>query len=114
MIAGQLNRIVTIENWSYTTNLQGNSVGSVAESWNQRANVQDTSGRQFTDDAQQQWRYDIKVTVRVSLSNPVSSNSTLVYEGFRYTINDVSIDSEGHKSFYILRCSKKEIWQGSS
>ena len=113
MIAGKLNRVVTLEEWGYTKDELGNPIGTVVDSWVQRANVEDRTGSQFKEASQQQWSYTHKITVRIS-SKAVNTNNTLVYEGYRYTINEVSKSSEGHKDFYIIRATKTELWLGSS
>ena len=124
---GQLNRVVTIEVWEYSQDDAGGTTGSVVDSWQQRAAIIDRSGmsggnsplrfgRTVTtnnnNNAQQQFSYSTKVIVR--FIRALQTNYTLLYEGFRYTIEEVNIDTQGHKNFYILRCSKTETWVGIS
>jgi hypothetical protein len=117
---GQLNRVVTFEVWSYTQDNAGGTTGTVTDTWQQRANIIDRNsyrsalGAVSDDQAQQQWSYQYKITVRALPPRTVLSNNTLLYEGFRYTINEVSLNTEGHKRFYVLRCSKTETWVGTS
>lgn len=110
--AGQLNRVVTFEVWQYTQDDAGGTTGSVIDSWQQRAAIEDrssynsASAGQSTIQAQQQWSSQFKITVR--FLRTISSKDTLIYEGFRYIINEAAISSEGHKRFYVLRCAKNE------
>ncbi len=113
MNAGQLNRKVVLETWEYSQDTQGNSFGTVSETWEQRAKVEDRSGRSFELAAQEQWNYDSKITVRVT-SKEITANNTLLYEGWRYKITAANIDTEGKKRWYVLRCIKSEVWEASS
>lgn len=119
MTAGELNRVVTFEEWEYSQDDGGGTTGTVIDTWQQRAKFQDRSsyrsalGAVSDDQAQQQWAFQFKVTVRY-LARQIDAKTTLLYEGFRYVINEVSINTEGHKQFYVLRCSKTETWVGIS
>lgn len=106
MLAGELNRVVTIEVWEYIQNESGEPIPTEVNTWEQRAKVENRNGSQQTQDGQQIWNYDTKITVRYF--NEIKSNYTVLYAGSRYTINSVSIDTEGHKSWYVLRCSKTD------
>ena len=118
MLAGQLNRVVNIEIWQFTQDDGGGVIGSVQESWQQRANVEDRTGyrssygSQGVDQAQQQWEYQYKFVLRYI--RPIQSNYTIVYDGYRYTIDEVALSSEGHKRFYHIVCRKGESWQTES
>ncbi len=125
---GQLNRVVTLEVWGYSQDDGGGAAGTVIDSWTQRASVIDrsgmtggnsplrfgrTSGTGSSDaNAQQQFSYSTKIIVR--FLRTIQTNYTLLYEGFRYTIQEVNIDTQGHKDFYIIRASKTEVWAGTS
>lgn len=119
MNAGQLNRVVTFEEWEFSQDDGGGPAGTVVDTWAQKARVEDRNsyrsalGAVSDTQAQQQWAFQFKITVR-KLVREIRANNTLLYEGFRYVINEVSINTEGHKRFYVLRCSKTEIWVGTS
>lgn len=117
--AGKLNRIITFEVWEYSQDNGGGAIGAVIDTWNQRAHILDRNsyrsalGAVDDSQAQQQWSFQFKVTVR-KLTQQITSNMTFLYEGFRYVINEISVESEGHKRFYIIRASKTETWVGTS
>ncbi len=112
MNIGKLNRLVTFEVWENSQDSQGSAIQTVSETFNQRASVRDRSGGQTSNEGQQQWDYDTVITVR--FARELKSNMTLVYESFRYTINSISTNNEGHKRWYIIRCSKTETWVESA
>jgi hypothetical protein len=125
---GQLNRVVIIEVWEYAQDDAGGTTGTVVETWQQRASVIDRSGMTggnsplkfgrvsgaggSDNNAQPQTSYMTKMIVR--FLRPISTVNTLLYEGARYVIEEVNVDTQGHKDFYILRCSKTETWVGIS
>lgn len=118
MRAGELNRVITFETWQYAQDAGGGATGTVVETWNQRAKILDRNsyrsalGAVDDSQAQQQWSFQFKITVR--FLRTVTANNTLLYEGFRYVINEVGVNMEGHKRWYVLRCSKTETWVGIS
>ncbi len=105
---GKLNRVVTFEVWENSQDTQGSAIQTVSETFTQRASVKDRSGGQLTNEGQQQWDYNTEITVR--FARELKSNMTLIYENFRYTINSISTNSEGHKRWNIIRCSKTQTW----
>lgn len=112
----KLNRRVTVIIPGVTQNDQGGNEGSIIDSWEKWAQVENrTGGNQFTNE-QQVWNYDYKITMRRETSRPTKSNYELQYEGYRLKIESLIIDSEGFKGYEICRCSKidEDITDGNS
>jgi len=92
------------ENWTYTQDAGSGNVKTIESNFFQWAKIENRTGGQILNQDQQQWQYDSKIIVRY---NPaIVSTTTMVYENARYTIQSLSIDSEGTKRFMILRCVK--------
>lgn len=112
VLSGELNRTVGIEVWTFTQDDAGGAIPELADSWEQKAKVLKRSGSQVNNNSQQQWVADLVVFVR-NLKT-IRLNYTLIYEGDRYTINDVKVLDEGDKRFYQIAASKVQTWQAGS
>jgi SPP1 family predicted phage head-tail adaptor len=103
---GSFNRRVIFENWAFTQDIGGGSPATIVQAAIVWAKVENRSGSQFVNQAQQQWQYDCKIVMRYN--EQIVSNTTIVYNNARYTINSLEIDEEGPKRFMIARCSKRD------
>lgn len=103
-----LNRRVTVQVVTATQNDQGGNEpgGTVVDSWEKWAHIEDRTGSNQFQNQQQTWSYDYKVIMRHERTRPTKSNYEIVYENYRLKIESVSIDSEGYKGFEVCRCSK--------
>lgn len=100
---GDFGSLVLFENWEFTQDAGGGNDKRISNSFLCYAKIEDRQGRQFVDQAQQQWTYEAKVVVRYNSS--ITSASTFVYNAKRYTIHSLSIQSESAARFMELRCS---------
>jgi len=82
--------------------------GAIATQWDRWAKVEDRSGFQSTNEQQQTWSYDTKITVRHEPTQQIKSNMYVEYEGALYAIRDVQTKSEGYKVEDILRVEKTD------
>mgnify|MGYP007071588145 CR=1 FL=1 len=110
--AGELNRTVGIQSWSYDVDEAGGVIPEIAESWEQKAKVLKRSGAQQNNNAQQEWIVDFVVFVRKIKT--IRENYTLTYNDERYTIRNVQVLEEGDQRFYQLAVSRTQTWQTAS
>lgn len=106
---GQLNRRVTLKSYGDTQDEAGGLVSVTTASYTMWAKVEDRFGRQFTNEQQEQWSYDYKVTFRYEKSRPVKSNMTIDYDSKRLRINSLSFFNEGNRKYCIARCSASDL-----
>lgn len=106
---GRKDRRVTIEKWVAVKVAGGGSQGGVGGSWEMWANIENRDGRLMTGQDQRQWSYDYKVIVRYERTREINTKDILVYGTIRMAINSVSIDREGMKEEYVLRCSTTSL-----
>ena len=100
---GQMSDRPVFENWSYLQDAGGGSYKRLDSSFYLWASVSDMSGSQYVVNAAQKWSYDLKVIIRFNAN--VKSNSTLIYNGARYTIESLTLTDD---RFITLRCSKMD------
>jgi len=100
---GDFNCQPIFENWTYTTDEGGGVEKNLLNSFYEWARLKPRSGgRTFIageihENNQTTWIYDMEVVIRY---NPlIVSDSTMVWEGKRYTINYFTIQDEGKKRF---------------
>jgi len=105
---GKLNRRTTFENATYTQDAGGGSLRQVTESWLAWAEIIDTSGNSFNAFAQTQARADYRVKVR--FDSRFNSNTMMIYEGQYCKCENIDVESEGYKGFWIMRFSKTDTW----
>ncbi|HRI24355.1 MAG TPA: phage head closure protein [Ferruginibacter sp.] len=96
---------ITIAIVSWQQNDHGGVDPVDVDSWEVWANVENRTGGPTTQNAQQLWQYDYKITKRYEASRPVKSNYEVRYKGMRMKINSVSPDREGNTRYEVLRCT---------
>ena len=106
---GQLNRRVTLKSYGSTQDEAGGLVPVTTASYSLWAKVEDRNGREFTNQQQEQWTYDYKVTFRYEKSRIVKSNMTIDYDGKRLKINSLSFSNEGNRKYCVARCSASDL-----
>ena len=111
---GQLNRRVTLKSYGSTQDEAGGLVPVTTASYSIWAKVEDRNGREFTNQQQEQWSYDYKVTFRYEKSRPVKSNMTIDYDGKRLKINSLSFSNEGNRKYCVARCSASDLTEVDS
>ena len=100
---GDFNCQPVFENWQYSTDDGGGVLKELNNSFYQWARLTPrTGGRTFiagdiTENNQLTWIYDMEVVIRYT--SLINSDTTMVWEGKRYTINYFTIQDEGKKRF---------------
>lgn len=100
---GDFNCLPVFENWNYSTDSGGGVEKTLDNSFYQWAKLTPrTGGRTFiagdiTENNQLTWIYDMEVVIRYTPL--INSDSTMVWEGKRYSINYFTIQEEGKKRF---------------
>jgi SPP1 family predicted phage head-tail adaptor len=102
---GLKNRRITVETWATVKDTGGGTSGTIVSSYKMWADVESRDGRMIQGENQRMWPYNFKLTVRFEKSRPIYVNQTIVYDGNRMSIQSISINREGMRWEYILRCS---------
>ena len=105
----KLNRLITFEVWENSQNEFGDASQTIAETFNCRAHFDNNAINQNTYEGQQQW--GDKGVFKLRYGREIKSVYTIIYEGWRWTIDGVNVENEGHKRWYSINVSKLQIWQ---
>ena len=103
---GDFNTLPIFENWDYSTDAGGGVLKTINNSFYAWAKMTPRQGgRTFigadlTENNQSTWIYDMEVFIRYT-SN-INSDSTMVWNNKRYSINYFSIQGEGKERFIRL------------
>lgn len=101
------NRI-TVKRWSSVKDDGGGSEPVLDKSFQRWAKVDTRNGNDQYAEAQHQWKYDYKITVRFIKSDPILNEDTIAYDGKELKIESIQNDEEGKNFFQILRCTTVE------
>lgn len=102
--ASDLTIRITVSQYTQTLDVGSGTTDVLVQSWTVWANKKNPSGNQIQTQAQPEWNYDTKFTVRYN--RHFKSNFKVVDETGTWTINNVSIVDAGYKEWMILSCSK--------
>ena len=103
---GDFNTLPIFENWDYSTDAGGGVLKTLNNSFYAWAKMTPRQGgRTFigadlTENNQSTWIYDMEVWIRYTTN--INSDSTMVWNNKRYTINYFSIHDEGKGRFLRL------------
>jgi SPP1 family predicted phage head-tail adaptor len=102
--ASDLNRLITLESYSYSQNDSGGLTPVLAEQltdvW---ANIQQKGGDMRFNQAQMMADATYQITIRYKPQ--VTTNWNIIYEGQTYMINKIVLDNPAYKRFMIIDCS---------
>lgn len=103
---GEMNRKIFLKSYTTTKTAGGGPIKTIANNYNQWAQVEDRSGRQFTGEAQGLYNYDYKITFRAYPTRVITSQFYIEYEGKLNKIEELVKTSEGKVFYWVARCSK--------
>lgn len=103
---GAKDRRVTFVNYAPGQDEFGGPTSTETGRFTVWAAVTDKSGNQVVNAAQIGYEYDVRVQVR--FNGRITSDSVMIYEEQRYSLNSVAVESEGYHKDIIIRASKIE------
>lgn len=110
--ASELNRLVTLESYDFTTGDSGGITPVLAESltdiW---AKVESLNGGNVINQGQDKNFADFRITIRYRPQ--VTENWTINYEGQTLKIKQMQVDNTAYKRYLIIYASttiKQESW----
>lgn len=102
---GEMRNHITIKQYTSTQDAAGGSQSVLANTYSVWAKVENRNGSTQTTNAQTQWNYDYKITIRYDKLKNIKQNDQAEYDGKTLLINSLQIQDEGKKSLLVLRCS---------
>ncbi len=108
MAIGKMNRRPFFRNGSYTQDAGGGPAYVETVRWQSWAEIQDRSGSTVFAQSQDLTLYDYRVRTR--FDGRFNSETQMIYEGQICKLNSYTIESEGFRSFIVLRYSKTETY----
>ena len=106
-MVGQMNRRVSIQTMTVTTDVGGGTSLAVntGATYNLWAEVKNRTGQASYQEGQRQVHYDYEVRVRYFSSKIITTKNLVLYDGKQMIINSVEREREGNVDFLTLRCS---------
>lgn len=112
MKASELNRLITLQSYSYAQNNSGGIAPVLAEEltdvW---AKIKPLSGGSVINQGQDKNYADYQITIRYQTQ--ITENWSIIYEGQTLKIKQMQVDDEAYKRFLIIYASttiKQESW----
>lgn len=104
MTASELNRLITLESFTYSQNDSGGITPVLAEQLtNVWAKVEELNGGNVINQGQDKNYADFRITIRYH--SQVNENWNIIYEGQTLKIKQMQLDNTAYKRYMIIYCS---------
>jgi SPP1 family predicted phage head-tail adaptor len=104
MTASELNRLITLESYNYSTNDSGGITPVLAEQLtNIWAKVDELNGGNVINQGQDKNFADFRITIRYRPQ--VNENWNIIYEGQTLKIKQMQLDNTAYKRYMIIYAS---------
>lgn len=95
----KLNRRVIVRVWKGVADEFGGPGATLVSQYTKWAEVRERSGGIDSSQGRDNWQYDQLFIMRHETTRPTKSNYTIDYEGARYRIDRVTIETEAHNKW---------------